>query len=156
MKLYIEYWGNLNIKNKSQLLCTMCLAKYGSLGLYDEYLEKWFIIDHEQLKFDKNLEWTLILIPGKPDGTLSDHDYVCIHDDIFDRIQSTHQYINIIWGFISNETNGNESQSESTEIHDDNIQKKKRIITNKSTKHTLRRKMQKQLTIGTNHLMTPG
>ena len=35
VKLYIEYREKLNIKNKSQLLCTMFLAKYGSLDLYD-------------------------------------------------------------------------------------------------------------------------
>ena len=75
MKFYTEDWGKLNIKNKSQLSCTMFLAKYSSLDLYDEYLEKIFIIDHEQLKFDKNVGWTLIGIPEKPDVTLSGHEY---------------------------------------------------------------------------------
>ena len=66
-----------------------------------------FIIDHEQLQFDINDGWTLIGIPDKPDGTLSDHEYFSIHDDLFDRIQSTHQDINIMWEFISNELNEN-------------------------------------------------
>ena len=57
MKLYIEDWEIINIKNKSQLSCTMFLAKYFSLALYDEDLEKIFIIDHEQLQFDKNYGW---------------------------------------------------------------------------------------------------
>ena len=33
----------------------MFLAKYGSLAIYDEDLEKIFIIDHEQLQSVKNL-----------------------------------------------------------------------------------------------------
>ena len=53
----------------------MFFAKYGSLALYDEDLEKLFIIDHKQLQFDKNDGWTLIGIPEKPDGTLVDHEY---------------------------------------------------------------------------------
>ena len=141
--MYIEDWVKLNIKNKRQLSCTMFLEKYGSLALYDEDLEKIFIIDHEQLQFDKNAGWTLIGIPEKEDGTLSDHEYFCIHDDIFDRIQSTHQDRNIMWRFISNEPNENGYQSEATEIHDDNIQNKKRSVTIKSTKHTDQRKRQK-------------
>ena len=83
--------GKTHIKNKSQVTKTMFLAKYGILALYDEYLEKRFIKDHKQLQFDKNDVWTLIGIPEKEDGTLSNHEYFCIHDDLFDRIKSTHQ-----------------------------------------------------------------
>ena len=36
----------------------------------------------------KNDKWDLIGIPDKPDGTLYDHDYFSIYDDLFDRIQS--------------------------------------------------------------------
>ena len=66
---------------------------------------KIFIIDHEQLQFDKTDGLTLIGIPRKEDGTLSDHEYFFIHDYLFDIIQSTHQYINFLWKFISNEPN---------------------------------------------------
>ena len=45
--------------------------------------------------------------------------------------------------FISNEPNENESQCEVTEICDENIQKKKRTINNKSTKHNLKRNKHK-------------
>ena len=89
-------------------------------------MEKIFIIDHEQLEFDKNAGWTLIRIPEKPDVTLSYQEYFCFHDDLFDRIQSTHQDRNIMYNFISNEPNENESQNEGTEIHDDKIQNRKR------------------------------
>ena len=88
--------GKINIKNKIQVSKDMFLEKYGSLDLYDEDLEKIFIIDHEKLQFDKTDGWNLIGIPEKEYGTLSDHDYFCIHDDLFDRIESTHQDINIL------------------------------------------------------------
>ena len=72
-------------------------------------------------------------MPEKPDGTFSDSEYFFIHEDLFDIIQSTHQDRNIMWKFISNEPNENESQSEATDIHDDKIQNKKRITTKTST-----------------------
>ena len=74
----------------------MFLAKYGSLYIYCEFIEKIFIIDHKQSQFDKNVGWNLIGIPEKPDGNFSDHEYFFIHDDIFDRIQSTCQDRNIM------------------------------------------------------------
>ena len=51
--MYVEDREKLNITNKSQLSQIIFLAKYGSLDLYDEYLEKLIIIYHEQLQFDK-------------------------------------------------------------------------------------------------------
>ena len=78
--------GKLHIKSKIQILEAMFLAKYGSLALYDEDMKKIFIIDHEQSQFDKMDGWNLIGIPEKEDGTLSDHEYFCIHDNIFDKI----------------------------------------------------------------------
>ena len=74
----------------------MFLAIYGSLALYDEYPKKRFIIDHEILEFDETDGWTLIEIPEKEDENLSGHEYFCIHDDLFDIIQSTHQDISIL------------------------------------------------------------
>ena len=47
--MYIEEWEKTYIKNKSQVSKTMFLAKYGSMALYDEDLEKRFIIDYEKL-----------------------------------------------------------------------------------------------------------
>ena len=95
------------MKNKSKLSCTVFLTKYVSLALYDENMEKIFIIDQEQLDFDKNIGWNLIGILVKPDGNFSDHEYFCIHYDIFDMIQSTHKDRNIMWKFLSNEPNEN-------------------------------------------------
>ena len=74
---------------------------------------------------------------------MSDHEYLCIHDDLFDKIKSTHQDINILWKFISNEQNENESHSEATEKHNDKIHNKKRTANKYSTKHSLQKKRQK-------------
>ena len=73
------------------------------MALYDVDLEKIFITDHEQLQFDKTDGQTLIGIPEKEDGTLSDHEYFWIHDDLFDRIKSTHQDQIFLWKFSYNE-----------------------------------------------------
>ena len=134
--------GEKHFKNKSQVSKTTFLEKYGSLDLYDEYLENIFIIDHGQLQFDKTDGCTSIGIPEKEDRGLSDHGYFCIHDDLFDRIQSTHQDL-FFWKFSFNEPNEDESQSEATETHNDKIQNKKRTANKYSTKHTLQRKRQK-------------
>ena len=67
--------------------------------LYGEDLEKIFIIDHEQLEFDKTDEWILIWIPEKEDVSFSYHEYFCIPDDLFDRIKSTHHDQNICGSF---------------------------------------------------------
>ena len=74
---------------------------------------------------------------------MSDHEYFCIHCDIFDRIKSTRQDRIFVWRFISNEPNEDESQSEATETHNDRIQNKKRNANKYSTNHTLQRKSQK-------------
>ena len=143
--MYIEEWGKSHIKNKSQVSKSIFIEKYGSLALYDEDLKKIIIIDHDILELNKTDGCTLIGIPEKENGTLSDHEYFLIHDDIFDIIQSTHQDRNILWKFISNEPNENESHSKTTEIHNYNIQNTKRTTTNYSTKHTLQRKGQKNV-----------
>ena len=41
LKMYIEEWGKMHIKNKSQVSKTTFLAKYGSLDPYDEAMEKY-------------------------------------------------------------------------------------------------------------------
>ena len=55
LKLYAEDWEKLNIKKNSQLLRTLFQEKYDSLDFYDEDMGKIFIIDHEQLQFNKNM-----------------------------------------------------------------------------------------------------
>ena len=72
------------IRAKYQKPCFF--AKYGNLDLYDEDLEKKIIIEHKLLEFNRTDEWNLIEIPEKEDENVSDQEYFCIHDDIFDRI----------------------------------------------------------------------
>ena len=105
--VYQRIGKKLEIKNKRQLSKAIFPAKYGSLALYDEDLNKIFIIEHEILEFNKTDVWLLIGIPKKEDGTFSDQEYFWIHDDIFDRMQLTHQDRNILRKFISNEPNEN-------------------------------------------------
>ena len=84
----------------------MFLKKYGSLSIYDEDLKKRFIIDLEKLQFNKNDDWTFIIIPEETDVLMIDHDYFYINEDNFDRFQSTHQKNNISLRIISNELIG--------------------------------------------------
>ena len=123
--------------------------------MYYEDLKKIFIIDYEELQFDKNDGWTLIWIHEEPDGYLSGHDFFCIHGDKFYGMQSTRQDNDIPLKIIPNEPNENDSHCGATEICDDKICKKKRNFINNTPKHTLQRKRQKiQWTIGENHFMT--
>ena len=66
-----------------------------------------------------------------------------MHDDLFDRIKSTHQDQNHLWKFSFNELNEDEYQSEATETHNEKIQNKKRTANKYSTKNTFQRKRQK-------------
>ena len=98
----------------------------------------------------------MIGIPEKEDGSLSDHEYFCIHDDMFDRNKSTDQDQFFLWRFSFNELTEDESQSEAIETQNYKIQNKKRSSTKYSTKHTLQRRRQNQLTTGRIHWMTSG
>ena len=88
--MYIEEWGKIlsRIRAKYQ---KQCFLQNTVVGFIWWRSGKRFIIDHKQLQFDKTYGWTLIGIPEKEDGSLSDHEYFFIHDDLFDIIQSTHQ-----------------------------------------------------------------
>ena len=72
------------------------------MALYDKDVKKIFIVDHEELQFNKKYGWTLIGIPEEPDGSLSDHEYFFILDDLFDIIKSTHQDKNVSLNMILN------------------------------------------------------
>ena len=62
------------------------MAKYGGLSLYDIYMEKRYSIDDNEINFVKGDGYALIGNPYHPDGSSTDHEYFCIHDDLFDRI----------------------------------------------------------------------
>ena len=94
----------------------------------------------------------MIGIIEKEDESLSDHDYFCIHDDMFERIKSTDQDQTFFWKFSYNEITEDESQSEAIGTQNYKIQNKKRSANKYSTKHTLQRKRQKQVDYRDNSL----
>ena len=88
---YIEYWGNCQLKINDQITCTRFLAKYGGLSLYDIDFGKRYSIYYEDIHFGKGYGYSLIGHPDHPDGTSTDHEYFCIHDELFGRILETDQ-----------------------------------------------------------------
>ena len=68
---------------------TCFLAKYGGLSLNDIYMEKRYSIDNKEIHFVKKYGYAFIDNPYHPDGTSTDHEYFCIHDDLFDIIFKT-------------------------------------------------------------------
>ena len=88
--------GKIEYQEHEPMINSHVSWKYVSLALYDEDTKKIFINDHKILEFNKTDGWNLIVIPEKEDETLYDHDYFCIHDDICDRICSTHQDRNVL------------------------------------------------------------
>ena len=69
-----------------QRTCTSFLAKYGRISIYDIDKEKRYSINDKDIHFVKGDGYSLIVNPDHPDGTLTDHEYFRIHDDLFDRI----------------------------------------------------------------------
>ena len=55
------------------------MVKYSGLDIYDEYMNKIYIVDHEGIHVINNEGWTLILIPDDPNATLTGNElyYIC-------------------------------------------------------------------------------
>ena len=83
---------------------TRFLAKYVGLSLYDIDLEKRYSIDDKEINFVKGDGYALIGNPDHPDGSSTDNEYFCIHDDLFDRILETDQDSDITLNVIHVET----------------------------------------------------
>ena len=62
------------------------MEKYGGLSFYDIDMEKIYFIDDKETNFVKVDKYALIGNPYHSDGTSTDHEYYCIHDDLFDKI----------------------------------------------------------------------
>ena len=77
----IEYWEMLSMNKYDQISRTRFLAKYGGLYLYDIDMEKRYSIDDKEIHVVKGYGYTLIGNPDHSDGTSTDHEYYCIHDD---------------------------------------------------------------------------
>ena len=92
------------MKKDDQRSCTRFLAKYGGLSLYDIDMEKRYSIDDKEINFLKGDEDALIGNPDHPNGSSTDHEYFCIHDDLFDRILETEQDYDFTLNVIHRET----------------------------------------------------
>ena len=79
------------------------MAKYGGLSLYDTDTENRYSIDDKEIHFVKGDGYSLIGNPDHPDDTSTDHEYFCIHDDLFDRILETDHNSDIILKVIHKE-----------------------------------------------------
>ena len=84
-----------------KLPCTWFLAKYGGISLYDIDMEKRYSIDDKGINFVKGSRYALIGNKYHPYGTSTDHEYFCIHDDLFERILETEQNYDIILKVIN-------------------------------------------------------
>ena len=84
------------MKKYDQKSRTRFLAKYVGLYIYDIGMEKRYSIDDKEIHFVKGDRYVLIGNPDHPDGTSTDHEYYCIHDDFFDKILETDQNYDII------------------------------------------------------------
>ena len=90
------------MKEKDQRACTIFLSKYGGISLYDIVFEKINPIDDEDIHFVKVDGYALIGNPDHLDGTSTDHEYFCIHNDLLDRILETDQNFDIILKVLHN------------------------------------------------------
>ena len=91
------------MKKDDQRYRTRFLAKYGGLSLYDIDTEKRYSIDDKEIHFVKGDGYALIGNPDHPDGTSTDHEYFCIHNDLCDRILETDHNSDIILNVIHKE-----------------------------------------------------
>ena len=91
LRAYIKDWERLSIKKYDQRYCTWFLAKYVGLYLYDIDMEKIYSVDDRESHFVKGDGYALIGNPDYPDGNSTDHEYFCIHYNVFDRILETDQ-----------------------------------------------------------------
>ena len=67
-------------------------------------MEKRYSIDDKEIHFVKGDGYALIGNIDHPDGSSTDHEYVCIHDHVFDRILETDQDSDITLNVIHKET----------------------------------------------------
>ena len=92
------------MKKDDQRYRTRFLARYGGLSLYDIDTEKRYSIDEKEMHFVKGEGYALIGNPEFPEGSSTDHEYFCIHEDLIDRILATDQDSDISLNMIHRET----------------------------------------------------
>ena len=72
------------MKKNYQRTRTCLLAKYGGLSIYDIDFGKRYSIDDEDIRFVKGYGYALIGNTDHTYGTLTDHEYFFIRDDLFE------------------------------------------------------------------------
>ena len=92
------------MKEDDQRYQTRFLAKYGRLSLYDIDTENIYSFDDKEIHSVKGDGYALIGNPDFPDDSSTDHEYFCIHEDLFDRILATEQDSDITLNIIHRET----------------------------------------------------
>ena len=78
------------------------MEEYWRLSLYDIDFGNKYPIDDEDIHFVKVDGYALIGNPDHLDGTSTDHEYFCIHNDLLDRILETDQNFDIILKVLHN------------------------------------------------------
>ena len=91
------------MKKNDQRTRTRFLDKYGGLYINSIDFGNRCSIDDEDIQFVKVDVYALIGNPDHRDGTSTDHEYFCIHDDLFERILETDQDSDIILKMIHKE-----------------------------------------------------
>ena len=129
------------MKKDDQRYRTRFLAKYGGLSLYDIDTEKRYSIDDKEIHFVKGDGYALIGNPDHPDGTSTDHEYFCIHDDLFNRILETYQNSDIILKVIHKDPSFSSINENSTDSRS-NMRSRLEMV---SPRHYLQRKRQKKV-----------
>ena len=92
------------MKKDDQRSRTCFLAKYVGLSLYDIYTQKRYSIDDKEIRFVKGYGYALIGNPDHLDGSSTDHEFFCIHEDLIDRMLATDQDSDITFNVIDKET----------------------------------------------------
>ena len=95
LRAYIEDLEIFSMKKYDQRTCTFLLAKYGGLYFYDIDMENRYSVGDKDIHFVDGDGYALIGNLDHPDGTSTDREYFCIHDDLFDRILETDQSYDI-------------------------------------------------------------
>ena len=92
------------MKKYDQRYCNRFLSKYGGLSLYYIDTEKRYSIDEKEMHLVKGEIYALIGNPDFTDGSSTDHEYFCIHEDLFDRILATEQDSDITLNLFHRDT----------------------------------------------------
>ena len=103
------------MKKNDQRTRNRFLAKHREISLYGIDFGNRYSINDEKTYFVQGDRYVLIGNPDHPDGTSTDHEYSCIHDDFFDIILETDHTSNIIVKVIHKEPSFSSINDNSTD-----------------------------------------